>query len=118
MVLTETGLPTAGKTARYMDRADPSVAELRQKGQVRVHSSRKGILKYVANKLMHRSLRLKYFPFSSFFLIPRFSSPLGCDEGYHNVISCSSEYRQQEAIASAQKYGQMHLLKHFFFPEK
>lgn len=99
-----------------MDRADPSVAELRQKGQVRVHSSRKGILKYVANKLMHRSLRV--LSLFLLFLIPRFSSPLGCDEGYHNVISCSSEYRQQEAIASAQKYGQMHLLKHFFFPEK
>lgn len=67
MVLTETGLPTTAKAARYMDGADPPVAKLRQKGQVRVHSSRKGVLKYVAKKLMHRNFRLKYFHFSSFF---------------------------------------------------
>lgn len=48
------------------------------------------------------------------FLILPFSSSLGCDEGYHNIISSSSVYRQQEAIASAEKYGQMHMLKQFF----
>lgn len=54
------------------------------------------------------------FPLTPFILILPFSSSLDCDEDYHNIISSSSVYRQQEAIASAEKYGQMHMLKQFF----
>lgn len=56
------------------------------------------------------------FRLTPFILILPFSSSLDCDEGYHNIISSSSVYRQQEAIASAAKYGQMHMLKQFFSP--
>lgn len=94
-----------------MDGATPLRAKLRQKGQVRVWQ-------YMADEDFHRSLRLNYgyfFLFSLFFfLFLHFSLSLGCDEGYCDVISSSSVYRQEEAIVSAEKYGQMHILKQLF----
>lgn len=43
MVLTEAGLPAAGKDATHMDGGAPPIAKLRQKGQVRLYYAGKMI---------------------------------------------------------------------------